>query len=83
MAKVYPKAFRNNVLLSSKGEVRLEPKGKMNKQHGRVECHVLTTYTQTNKKQKQRDTGDTKKSWEGLDIPVTLAVVMVVSWMFA
>lgn len=31
MMKVYAKAFRNKALWSSKSEMRLEPKGNMNK----------------------------------------------------
>lgn len=68
MIKVSAKAFRNEALLSSQDEVRLEPKGKMKTRQSRT-LSVLST-----RKQKQRDT---TKIWDMLDMSITLIVVMV------
>lgn len=48
--KVYAKAIRNEALLSSKGEMRLEPKGNM-KNMAKLNVKFLT-HTHTNSKQK-------------------------------
>ena len=50
MMKVYAKAFRNKALLSSKSEMRLEPKGNMNNM-AKLNVKFLT-HTHTHSKQK-------------------------------